>query len=60
MSSSTYVVLEKKAVPEHLKEISGLDVPNRLDDMIRALEDHGEAWDDVLCYNPKGSSSGLR
>ena len=43
MSGNTYVVLERKAVPEHLKDISGLDVPNRLDDMVKALEDHGEA-----------------
>ena len=43
-SATTPIVLEKRAVPEHLKNVTGLDVPTELGEMLRALEDAGEVW----------------
>lgn len=44
LAANTTIVLEKKAVPEHLKNVTGLDTPTELGEMLRSLEDAGEVW----------------
>ena len=51
MTGSSYIILEKKHVPEHLSSVESLDTCMSLQSVICDLEDQGEAtWHDLVMF----------
>ena len=42
VDSSTYIIMEKKSMPEHLQQIDNLDTPVTLQSMVTDMQDLGE------------------